>query len=233
MEVKGVSVWVFFFVVRWRVAPIAERCTCQALSALADLGLITKKDVLSGFKDQHHGVRRNALRVSSQSLSQDPQLVNGMIRLLEDKDSQVRREAAYALGNYRSKEVARALGKFIAEHPKDPYLRTAALTAASNFPEEVLLTVLDLQESPEKSVIINELIINELSGVLMQKRYSPETNLPEVAAISIFSRKYCMLAAPCSKPLSSSTYLCRPCISETTSHKPSCSTCCNDGSPDL
>ena len=134
----------------------------QAVSALADLGLITKKDVLSGFKDQHHGVRRNALRVGSQSLSQDPQLANGMIRLLEDKDSQVRREAAYALGNYRSKEVARALGKFIAAHPKDPYLRTAALTAASNFPEEVLLTVLDLQESPEKSVIINELI--KLSG---------------------------------------------------------------------
>ena len=130
----------------------------QALSALADLGLLIKKDVLSGFKDQHQGVRRNALRVGAQSLSQDPELANGIIRLLEDKDSQVRREAAYALGNYRSKEVARALGKFIIAHSKDPYLRAAALTSSGNFPEEVLLTVLDSEESPETSVIINELI---------------------------------------------------------------------------
>jgi len=130
----------------------------QSLSALADLGFLTRDDLLSGMEDTHPGVRRNALRVAPPFADQDYAITDGIIRLLGDEDFKVRREAAYALGNYGNKKAARALGEFLREHAGDPYLRAAALTSSVNHPEEVLLAVLGAEESPHTSLIINELV---------------------------------------------------------------------------
>ena len=145
----------------------------QALSALADLGFLNRNDFLSGMQDDHPEARRNVLRVAPPFPEGDAKIVEGIIRLLGDEDLKVRREAAYALGSYGGRKVGRALGEFLIDHAGDPYLRVAALSSSAARPQEVLLAVLEAEESPHTALIVNELVQSSgaeskelLSGIL-------------------------------------------------------------------
>jgi putative membrane-bound dehydrogenase-like protein len=130
----------------------------QALSVLSNLDALAAADVRAGLADSHSGVRRNALRVGAALLAADSTLGQRTIALLEDEDVHVQREAAYALGLWKSPEAGRALGEFLVQSAAQPYLRAAALTSAGHVADEVLLSVMAAERTPASAALAGELI---------------------------------------------------------------------------
>ncbi|MFP6874772.1 MAG: PVC-type heme-binding CxxCH protein [Verrucomicrobiales bacterium] len=130
----------------------------QALSVLGNLDALSAADVRAGLDDRHRGVRRNALRAGAFLLAADSTLGQRTIALLEDEDVHVQREAAYALGLWKSPEAGRALGEFLVQRAAQPYLRAAALTSAAHVADEVLLSVMAAERTPASSALTGELI---------------------------------------------------------------------------
>ena len=130
----------------------------QALSALADLQTLAVEDLRLGLRDSHPGVRRNALKVGEAIISTDESLGLLAVGLLKDPDAHVQRQAAFALGAWKDSRAGKALGQFLIANAARPYLRAAALTSAGSFPDEVILSVLEIERNQVTATLTNELI---------------------------------------------------------------------------
>jgi HEAT repeat protein len=97
-----------------------------ALGALARMGRLVAGDVSTALEDPHPAVRRRACDVS---LSVAPQVLDAVLRALEDDDVLVTEAACVALGEGAGGErVTVALSHTATKHP-DPLCREAAVAA--------------------------------------------------------------------------------------------------------
>lgn len=154
----------------------------QALSALADINVLSVKDIHKGLTDNHPGARRHALRLGESLISQNESLGLIALELLNDNDVKVQQQAALCLGSWNDSRAALALGKFLIKNTNRPYLRYAAITSASRFPDQVLLAILEDKQTPEAVDLCNELIellgnqTKNLVSKLFERIAQPETN---------------------------------------------------------
>ena len=101
----------------------------QALWILSQLGGLTKDSVLGALNDPFHGVRIQALKLSSGFIN-DKEILNEVVELADDTDAQVRMQVAYSLGESSSPLAGETLLKISSEYVTDPLMTSAVLSSA-------------------------------------------------------------------------------------------------------
>jgi len=104
----------------------------QAMAALAELGRLAKRDVVSALDDTHPAVRRHAIRLGEALVAGDPDWVEHLAKRADDPDSFVRQQLAYSLGQATQSKAGKTLAKLLLRDAADPYLAAAILSAAAD-----------------------------------------------------------------------------------------------------
>jgi putative membrane-bound dehydrogenase-like protein len=102
----------------------------HSLYALAGLDALTTAEVAKGLADADPRVRVQALRLAESFVSA-PAVVHGMLPLAEDKDIQVRYQAAFSLGEVREAEATQALARLARSDGADSWFQLAILSSAT------------------------------------------------------------------------------------------------------
>lgn len=115
---------------------LAERTTrpqtrVPVLWTLAVLKGLDSSTTLAALADPHPQVRRNAIRASSSLWRSEPQVAEGVLKLVDDGDAQVRLELALGLGNWEDPRAGKALAKLARRDGNDPWIRTAILSSST------------------------------------------------------------------------------------------------------
>ena len=121
----------------------------QGLKALTDSGLI------AALGDASPRVREHAVRLSEQRLDQVPDLLNRVLALADDGDARVRFQVAFSLGESADPRVASALAAMLRTHAADRWTRTAILSSIAEFPDELLIALVQDEEQDEEFVLSN------------------------------------------------------------------------------
>jgi putative membrane-bound dehydrogenase-like protein len=103
----------------------------QALCTLEGLGGLSMKVMRDAFDDAHFAVRRQAVRIAESRLNEWPELAASMDFLASDKDSFVKVQVAYSLGEWNDRERASGLTKLLLANTDDSYLMAAALSSVN------------------------------------------------------------------------------------------------------
>ena len=106
------------------LARLHALCT---LSALND-GL-TVSVVGAGLNDPHPGVRRHAVRLCESVDLPKADLIEPLVKLVDDTDPQVRLQLAYTLGEIKHTQADVALGKLAARANGQPWMMAAVLSS--------------------------------------------------------------------------------------------------------
>ncbi|MEO7297638.1 MAG: neutral/alkaline non-lysosomal ceramidase N-terminal domain-containing protein [Verrucomicrobiota bacterium] len=154
----------------------------QALYALDGLKNLPAEMVVVALGDADEGVRENAIRLSEPFLkSGNEKVAEGLLKLASDKNIRVQFQLALSLGEVaasresaavnisslknqpRSHEtqprVGRILGELAKAHLGDSWLRAAVLSSASQYPGEILQSILMLEpETAGRNEMISALI---------------------------------------------------------------------------
>ncbi|QDU09909.1 PVC-type heme-binding CxxCH protein [Gimesia aquarii] len=101
----------------------------HALCVLNGLGEVSTGEVLVALKDQHPGVRRHAIRISESIVKEAPEVGTQLLSLVHDRDSQVRMQLAYTLGEWNDPQSGAALARMSLRQDTDAYFRTAVLSS--------------------------------------------------------------------------------------------------------
>src|SRR5205085_12637664 len=101
----------------------------HARCALAGLGKLRPKVIEAALADKNPGVRRHAIRLVEPLLGDNPRLGPGVLKQLADTDAQVRLQAAYTLGEWRSPDAAVGLADLLASAGTDPFLVAAVFSS--------------------------------------------------------------------------------------------------------
>ena len=100
-------------------------CTLDGLEAL-DADLIARS-----MKDQHPGVRRQAVRLAESRAKDAPPLVEAAVALADDPDARVRLQLACALGEWNDPRAGAALAKLAVKDAGDTYIAAAVMGSAT------------------------------------------------------------------------------------------------------
>ncbi len=121
----------------------------QALCVLEVLGGLTPKILHKALGDSHPGVVRHAVRLSEPFLEKDRQLGERLLRLIDHKDSQLRLQLAYSLGEWTDKRATQGLVQLALKDPDNRFQQAAILSSInrSNL-DAVLIMVLKTKEKP-------------------------------------------------------------------------------------
>ena len=109
--------------------PDRPQTRVQALCTLDLLGTLTPAHVARGLGDPHPGVRRQAVRLSERFAGSSPELLTGVIRLVDDPDAAVRQQVAYSLGEWKEPAAGVALAR-LAQTAGDRFITAAAMSSA-------------------------------------------------------------------------------------------------------
>lgn len=114
----------------------------QALCALDGMGKLKPAHVLSGLKDNHPGVRRQAVRLAETFAESEPGLMEKAAELVNDPDAKVRLQLAFSLGESKSARAGQALGRLLVKDHGDPYIAAAAFSSATGHLDALVEAVL-------------------------------------------------------------------------------------------
>ncbi len=112
-----------------------------ALCLLAELRLLDNATLMMGLADNHPGVRRQAIRLCEPMLVDGTKegLIERLIKMVDDRDAQVRLQLACTLGEYRNSQAGQALFDLVSKDWDDTVLITAALSSVNESNVESLV----------------------------------------------------------------------------------------------
>lgn len=79
--------------------------------------------------DSNPGVRENGLKIAEKYLDSNPELLESMLALVDDKDAKVRFQLLLSLGNTNQEEIVQTRHSLLLNDINDPWVHLAALTA--------------------------------------------------------------------------------------------------------
>ena len=109
----------------------------QALGTLALLDALTPAAVAHALRDEHAGVRREAVRLSERFANTEPALLDEVIRRATDAEAAVRQQVAYTLGEWKDANAGLALIPLL-RAGEDRFVRAAAMSSVLAHAETVL-----------------------------------------------------------------------------------------------
>ncbi len=121
----------------------------QAMAALAQLGRLAKRDVVSALDDTHPAVRRHAIRLGEGLAAGDPDWIERLAKRADDPDPFVRQQLAYSLGQATQPKAGKTLAKLLLRDAADPYLAAAILSSSLPHFAEIQKTALSSSSIPE------------------------------------------------------------------------------------
>jgi putative membrane-bound dehydrogenase-like protein len=135
------------------ITPVARQTSCtaarvQALWTLDALGQFDRSLVLAALHDGSPGVRENALRIAESRFSADPELVSAVLGMAGEPDPMVRFQLALTLGEVPSARRLEALAEVARRGASEPYLRSAVLSSAGDFPLELYRALATGEQAP-------------------------------------------------------------------------------------
>ena len=101
----------------------------QALWTLRAIGALSVESVGRALRDPHPGVRRQAVQLSEAFAQMHPHLLADLLALTGDPDAAVRRQLAYALGEWPTAAAGVALAELLVAND-DRFIRAAAMSSA-------------------------------------------------------------------------------------------------------
>ncbi len=101
----------------------------QALAVLDGISELPREVIAEALTDKHDGVRRQAVRLAEQQISQSAGLQKELLGLVHDVDPTVRLQLAYSLGEMKSDGVPAALIRLYTSPDADAYQRAAVLSS--------------------------------------------------------------------------------------------------------
>jgi putative membrane-bound dehydrogenase-like protein len=128
------------------VAPALERVAmagaraesrAQALWGLHAIGALTPTMVERSLRDEHGGVRRQAVRLSESFSSASPALIERVTPLVDDPDASVRMQVAFSLGEWKQPAAGMALARLLQSND-DRFIRAAAMSSALPHAETII-----------------------------------------------------------------------------------------------
>jgi putative membrane-bound dehydrogenase-like protein len=133
----------------------------HALCTLDGLDALTPPVLLQGLADEHPGVRRHAVRLCEALTERPPELVEALVKLMNDPDAQVRLQLAYTLGEIDAPQAANALGQLALQESRDKFLFAAAMSSlnAKNI-DQVLRAVLAQRQRGAPNLNFIEHLLN-------------------------------------------------------------------------
>ena len=140
----------------------------QALAALAELGRLAKRDVVSALDDTHPAVRRHAIRLGEALAGGDAAWVECLAKLVGDRDPFVRQQLAYSLGQAAHPAAGQALAKLLLRDAADPYMAAAILSSS-------LPHMAAIQKTALGSASIPEAVTKQIEQIAARVRAKPET----------------------------------------------------------
>ena len=117
-----------------------EVARLHALWTLDGLGGLEAADVVRALDDPHPAVRENAVRLAEPRVSASPELVAGVIRLVDDGEARVRFRVALALGETDDPRTIGALASIAGRDGAQSWMRAAVLSSVRNRTNEFLRT---------------------------------------------------------------------------------------------
>ena len=110
----------------------------HALWSLDGIVSVSDDDLRLALNDAHPAVREHAIRLAEPRLDSAPGLLNRIIELSSDANARVRLQAAFSLGQSKSRLAAEALARLARSSAGDVWLRTAVLSSASGLADRML-----------------------------------------------------------------------------------------------
>ena len=100
----------------------------QALCALDGLQALTAEEVMIALKDEHPGVRENAVRLAEKFPTEV--MAEAIAHLVKDVDAKVKLQLAFSLGQWPQPKAGQALAQLFRAHEEDSMMTTACLSSA-------------------------------------------------------------------------------------------------------
>jgi putative membrane-bound dehydrogenase-like protein len=114
----------------------------HALGTLEGLGLLNAEVLQQAIDHDGPDVRAWGMRLADRLVSQNTLLAQKVINHADDPDQRVRMQTALTLGYIPTTQAAAAIGKIAIKDLDEPWIRLAALTSSTHFPQVVLEAVL-------------------------------------------------------------------------------------------
>ncbi|MGI8965071.1 MAG: neutral/alkaline non-lysosomal ceramidase N-terminal domain-containing protein, partial [Limisphaerales bacterium] len=141
----------------------------QALSILEGLNGLTPEIVGAALNDANNFVRENAIRLCEPFLRrsgrQSLPLAHAVENLKNDPDVRIRFQLALSLGEWNDPRAGKVLSELAKNDLDNPWIRAAVLSSASQFPGEILQSILTLSpEVPARNEMVGQLIATAASS---------------------------------------------------------------------
>jgi len=104
----------------------------HALWTLEGIGQLNPKIIEYALKDEVAGVRENAIQLAELHMNTEPQLINYLLQLQNDKDLRVRFQLLLTLGYVHTSEADKVRQSLMFNDIEDKWLQVAALSASSS-----------------------------------------------------------------------------------------------------
>ena len=126
---------------------------------------------MGALEDLHPGVRRHALRLAEPFLDTELSVLNAVLLMTDDDDSQVRLQLALSLGESRNPRALVALADLAQRHGRERWISEAILTSVSDRSQMLSAELL----TREKAVQFQSLL-TRLASIVGARRDSDEIN---------------------------------------------------------
>lgn len=126
----------------------------HALWTLNAIDALPASAIEAALKDEHAGVRRNAVRIAAQTTVDAKRLS----ALVTDSSAKVRLELASTLGEYDSPEASAAIAKLLIDSKRDRYISAAAMSSLNAKNVSAVLAAVIQSAKPDDGEVTSELI---------------------------------------------------------------------------
>jgi putative membrane-bound dehydrogenase-like protein len=100
----------------------------HAFCVLDGLGVLAKGQIIRALKDEHPGIRENALRLAEKQTL--PEIIAAAAKLADDPDPKVRLQLACTLGQWSDPRAGKVLGRLAVTHHADSFMVAAVMCSA-------------------------------------------------------------------------------------------------------
>ncbi len=114
----------------------------HALYTLHGLSALTPELLMQGFRDTHFAVRVHALQIADERLSEAPELLAGLLPLVDDPHPRVRLQLALSLGETDSAAAIDALVQLAVRHGDESWMKAAILSSTVESADRMLAAIL-------------------------------------------------------------------------------------------
>ncbi len=135
----------------------------QALAALEGLHALRSSLLQQAVRDEHPGVRREAVRLSEPWLEKDPALARSLLSITGDPAVTVRYQLALSLGEWSNPAAGRALGRIAIRDDSDLWVRAAVLSSSAHHAAAVLEQAVASSDHRSPSLMLIEPLIATLA----------------------------------------------------------------------